>query len=192
LQLNTANILFICGGAFDGMEKIVRDRITNRRPVGFKGEKERAAQDLSPTELLRLATADDLLHFGLIPEFVGRIPVLVSVDPLDQEMLVKILTEPKNSIIKQYQRLFSLDHVELVFAEDALQAAAAEAMRFKTGARGLRTIIEEVLLDTMYEIPSRQDVHKCLITADTIKNRSKPLLFTQTEHPIDLSQASNA
>jgi len=192
LQLNTANILFICGGAFDGLEKIIRDRITDRRPVGFKGERERAAQDLSPTELLRLATMDDLLHFGLIPEFIGRIPVLVSVDPLDQQMLVQILTEPKNSIIKQYQRLFALDNVELVFAPDALQAAAAEALRFKTGARGLRSIIEEILLDTMYEIPSRKDVHKCLITADTIKNRTKPLLMTKTEHLIDSSKAQSA
>jgi len=192
LQLNTANILFVCGGAFDGLEKIVRDRITDKRPVGFKGEKDRAAQDLSPTELLRLATADDLLHFGLIPEFIGRIPVLVSVDPLDQPMLVKILTEPKNSIIKQYQRLFSLDNVELVFTEDALEATAAEALRFKTGARGLRTIIEEILLDTMYEIPSRRDVHKCVITADTIMNRSKPVLLTKTELPIEPSQAHSA
>jgi ATP-dependent Clp protease ATP-binding subunit ClpX len=191
MQINTANILFICGGAFEGLDKIIRDRMTEKRPVGFKGEKERALQELSPSELLRLTTADDLLHYGLIPEFIGRIPVIVSVDPLDQDMLVKILTEPKNSIIKQYQRLFALDNVELVFAEDALQAAAAEALRFKTGARGLRTIIEEILLDTMYEIPSRRDVHKCLITADTIREKTKPILLTKTELPID-SKAQTA
>jgi ATP-dependent Clp protease ATP-binding subunit ClpX len=132
------------------------------------------------------------LNFGLIPEFVGRIPIIVSVDPLDQDMLVKILTEPKNSIVKQYQRLFALDKVELVFADDALQATAAEALRYKTGARGLRTIIEETLLDVMYEIPSRHDVHKCLITADTIQNKTKPVLLTQTELPIESQAAKSA
>ncbi len=189
LQLNTANILFICGGAFEGLDKIILQRVSDRRLVGFKGEKERSVQELSPTELLRLVTADDLLQFGMIPEFAGRIPVIVSVDPLDRDMLVQILTEPKNSIVKQYQRLFSLDKVELVFTDDALQAAAEEALRFKTGARGLRTIIEGILLDVMYEIPSRKDVHKCLITADTIRNRVKPLLLTQTEHPVDWQEA---
>jgi ATP-dependent Clp protease ATP-binding subunit ClpX len=185
LQLNTANILFICGGAFESLDKIILRRVSDRRAVGFKGEKERAVQELSPTELLRLTTADDLLQFGLIPEFVGRIPVIVSVDPLDQQMLVQVLTEPKNSIIKQYQRLFALDNVELVFTDDALQAAAAEALRYKTGARGLRTIIEEILLDVMYEIPSRRDVHKCVITAETIRNKAKPLLLTHMERPVD-------
>jgi len=189
LKLNTANILFICGGAFVGMEKIVLQRATDRRVVGFKGEKERAAHEMTPNELLHLVTADDLLQFGLIPEFVGRIPVIVSVDPLDTEMLVQILTEPKNSIIKQYQRLFALDHVELVFSPDALQAAAEQALNYKTGARGLRTMIEGLLLDVMYEIPGRKDISKCMITADTIRNRTRPLLLTQTEHPIDWQSA---
>jgi ATP-dependent Clp protease ATP-binding subunit ClpX len=164
---------------------IILQRVADRHVVGFKGEKERSVKELSPTELLRLTTADDLLQFGLIPEFVGRMPVIVSVDPLDKEMLMQILTEPKNSIIKQYQRLFSLDHVELVFSEDALQAAAEEALRFRTGARGLRTIIEGILLDVMYEIPSRRDVRRCVISADTIRNKTKPLLLTQTERPLD-------
>jgi ATP-dependent Clp protease ATP-binding subunit ClpX len=189
LQLNTANVLFICGGAFDGLDKIVTDRVAQRRVVGFKGETERAHRDLSTSELMRLVTSDDLLKFGLIPEFVGRVPVVVSVDPLDQSMLVKILTEPKNAIIKQYQKLFTLDKVELAFTDEALQAAAEEALRYKTGARGLRTIIEEVLLDVMYEIPSRHDVRKCVISAETIRNKTRPLLLTQTEAPVDWQNA---
>jgi ATP-dependent Clp protease ATP-binding subunit ClpX len=185
LQLNTGNILFICGGAFDGLEKIVADRVADRRVVGFKGEAQRANRELSPSELMRLITSDDLLRFGLIPEFVGRVPVVVGVDPLDQKMLVKILTEPKNAIIKQYQKLFALDKVELAFTDDALQAAAEEALRYKTGARGLRTIIEEVLLDVMYEIPSRHDVRRCVISAETIRNKIRPLLLTQSEAPVE-------
>lgn len=185
LQINTSNILFILGGAFDGMEKIIGDRVSDRRTVGFKNASERHARDLTQADLMRLVTSDDLLHFGLIPEFVGRVPVVVGVDPLDEEMLVKILTEPKNAIIKQYQKLFALDKVELTFTEDALQAAAQEALRFKTGARGLRTIIEEVLLDVMYEIPSRHDVRQCIINAETIRNKTRPLLLTQTEAPVD-------
>ncbi len=192
MQLDTSNILFICGGAFDGMDKIIAERVTKRSAVGFRAERDKAAQDLSPTELLRLATADDLLQFGLIPEFVGRMPVLVSVDPLDQDMLVKILSEPKNSIIKQYQKLFALDHVELVFKDDALQAAAAQALQLRTGARGLRTIIEEVLLDVMYEIPSRQDVRRCVITAETIQKKTKPILLTQAELPVDWEKEQTA
>ena len=159
--------------------------VSDRRAVGFRGEKERAAQELSSSELLQLVTGDDLLHFGMIPEFVGRIPVVVGVDPLDRGMLIQILTEPKNSIVKQYQRLFALDNVELVFAPDALEAAAEEAFKYRTGARGLRTIIEGILLDVMYEIPSRRDVRRCIITADTIRNKTKPLLLTQTERPLD-------
>jgi ATP-dependent Clp protease ATP-binding subunit ClpX len=189
IQINTANILFVCGGAFESLDKIILDRTTDRRAVGFKGEKERSTQEASPAELLKLVTADDLLRFGLIPEFVGRIPVIVSVDPLDRGMLIQILTEPKNSIIKQYQRLFALDQVELAFTDDALQAAAEEALRYRTGARGLRTIIEGILLDVMYEIPSRKDVRKCLITAETIRQRAKPLLLTQTEHPVEWQEA---
>jgi ATP-dependent Clp protease ATP-binding subunit ClpX len=192
LQLNTANILFICGGAFEGLDKIIAQRALDRHAVGFKGERARAVQDLSASELLRLVTADDLLQYGLIPEFVGRMPVVVSVDPLDEGMLVKILTEPKNSIIKQYQKLFALDKVDLVFTEDAMQAAAAQALRYKTGARGLRTIIEEVLLDVMYEIPSRRDVRRCVINGDTIRNKTKPILLTQTELPVDWQKEQTA
>ena len=192
LRLNTGNILFICGGAFEGLDKIIAERASDRRSVGFRGERERNAQDLSATELFRLCTHDDLLQFGLIPEFVGRMPVVVSVDPLDQEMLVKILSEPKNSIIKQYQKLFALDQVELIFTEDAMQAAAEHALHYKTGARGLRTIIEEVLLDVMYEIPSRRDVRKCVINGETIRNKKKPILLTQAELPVDWQEEQTA
>ncbi|HEY6042669.1 MAG TPA: ATP-dependent Clp protease ATP-binding subunit ClpX, partial [Anaerolineae bacterium] len=155
IQLNTGNILFICGGAFEGLEKIISRRALEKRATGFISAKDREAGELSAAELMRLVTSDDLLNFGLIPEFVGRVPIVVSVDPLDQDMLIKILTEPKNAIVKQYQKLFALDKVELQFTPDALQAAAEAALKFKTGARGLRTIIEEILLDVMYEIPSR-------------------------------------
>ncbi len=192
LRLKTADILFICGGAFEGLEKIVADRVADRRAVGFKGDRERATGELKWSELMRLVTADDLLKYGLIPEFVGRMPIIVSVDPLDEEMLVKILIEPKNSIVKQYQRLFQLDHVDLEFTPEAMKLAASEALRLRTGARGLRTIIEEVLLDVMYEIPSRQDVNKCIIDADAIRRTKKPMLLTQTERPVDWQEEQTA
>ena len=185
IPINTHNILFVCGGAFEGLDKIILQRVSDRRAVGFRGEKERAAQELASSELLPLVTADDLLHFGMIPEFVGRIPVVVGVDPLDRDMLVQILTEPKNSIVKQYQRLFALDNVELVFTPDALTAAAEEAIKYRTGARGLRTIIEGILLDVMYEVPSRRDVRRCVINAETIREKTKPLLLTHTELPVE-------
>ena len=185
IPINTHNILFVCGGAFEGLDKIILQRVSDRRAVGFRGEKERAAQELASSELLPLVTADDLLHFGMIPEFVGRIPVVVGVDPLDRDLLVQILTEPKNSIVKQYQRLFALDNVELVFTPDALTAAAEEAIKYRTGARGLRTIIEGILLDVMYEVPSRRDVRRCVINADTIREKTKPLLLTHTELPVE-------
>ena len=185
IPINTHNILFVCGGAFEGLDKIILQRVSDRHAVGFRGEKERAAQELASSELLPLVTADDLLHFGMIPEFVGRIPVVVGVDPLDRDMLVQILTEPKNSIVKQYQRIFALDNVELVFTPDALTAAAEEAIKYRTGARGLRTIIEGILLDVMYEVPSRRDVRRCVINAETIREKTKPLLLTHTELPVE-------
>ena len=182
IQIDTSHILFICGGAFDELDPIIAERVGAKGRVGFPRDKEeRKARQMTPAELLQLASPDDLLTYGMIPEFVGRLPITVSVDPLDQDTLVRILTEPRNALVKQYQHLFAMDDVELVFAEDALQTAAAEAMRHKTGARGLRTIIEEVLLDVMYEIPSRSDVRKCVISADTILRKSAPLLLTRPE-----------
>jgi ATP-dependent Clp protease ATP-binding subunit ClpX len=185
IQINTTNILFICGGAFEGLEQIVGSRIGSKRLMGFSSEKR---TDADMAEIYRALTADDLLKYGLIPEFVGRLPVTVSIDPLLKEDLMRILTEPRNAITKQYTKFLSLDKVELVFQEDALEAAAEKALELKTGARGLRTIIEEVLLDVMYEIPSRSDIRKCIITADVIKNGKTPQLLARSERPIDMAE----
>ncbi|MGE3911733.1 MAG: ATP-dependent Clp protease ATP-binding subunit ClpX [Chloroflexota bacterium] len=185
IQINTTNILFICGGAFEGLEQIVGSRIGSKRMMGFNSEK-RSDSDLA--EIYRQLTADDLLKYGLIPEFVGRLPVTVSIDPLLKEDLMRILTEPRNAITKQYSKFLSLDKVELVFQDDALEAAAEKALELKTGARGLRTIIEEVLLDVMYEIPSRNDIRKCIISADVIKKGTTPQLLARSERPIDLTE----
>lgn len=174
IQINTQNILFICGGAFEGLDKIVGDRLGTKDSLGFKAEGGRRFKDQDSAYLLQRVISDDLLKYGLIPEFVGRLPVVVSVDPLSQDALIRILTEPKNAIVKQYVKLLSMDKVDLVFTEDALEAAAAQSMRLKTGARGLRTIIEEVLLDVMYEIPSRSDIKRCVIDRDTILRKKKP------------------
>ena len=188
IQLNTTNILFVCGGAFEGLDRIVRERLLSRSPMGFRGRQDLEKQRWSAAQLLEYVIADDLLKYGLIPEFVGRMPVVVSVDPLDKDMMVRILTEPKNAIVKQFQKLFALDGVDLVFTEDGLEAAAVEAMGYKTGARGLRTIIENVLLDVMYEIPSRRDVRKCVINADTIRRKTGPLLLTQADKAVQWAE----
>src|SRR6266567_2607226 len=175
IQINTANILFICGGAFEGLENIVGKRVGAKRTLGFASER---STEQDHADLLRQLSSDDLLKYGLIPEFVGRLPVVVSVDPLSKDDLMRILTEPRNAISKQYAKLLSLDKVELVFTRDALEAAAERALVLKTGARGLRTIIEEVLLEVMYEIPSRADVRKCIIGRETIAHGQAPLLVT--------------
>jgi ATP-dependent Clp protease ATP-binding subunit ClpX len=178
IQINTANVLFICGGAFDELDNIVAERVGVKGQIGFsRSSPNQRQREATAIELLRQVIPDDLLKYGLIPEFVGRLPVTVSVDPLDQETLVQILTVPKNAIVKQFQRLFALDGVNLEFTPDALATAAQEALKHKTGARGLRTIIEETLLDVMYEIPSRPDIKRCLITADTIRGINGPELF---------------
>lgn len=173
IQLDTTDILFICGGAFEGLEKITAARLGSHRGLGFKGPAGRQ-RDWTRPELLKHVTSEDLMQFGLIPEFVGRLPVVVSVDPLDEEMLMCILTQPKNSIVKQFQKLFALDGVELVFTEEALRETAHEAFRYGMGARGLRSIIEETLLEVMYEVPSRQDVKQVVIQAKDIRNRKRP------------------
>src|SRR5438094_370026 len=175
IQINTANILFICGGAFEGLENIVGKRVGSKRTLGFASER---TTDQDHADLLRQLSSDDLLKYGLIPEFVGRLPVVVSVDPLSKDDLMRILTEPRNAISKQYAKLLSLDKVELVFTRDALEAAAERALQLKTGARGLRTIIEEVPLEVMYEIPARADVRKCIIGRETIAHGQAPLLVT--------------
>jgi len=185
IQINTANILFICGGAFEGLEKVIGDRVGSKRSMGFKSEKPAAPVVENAPSLMQSVIADDLLKYGLIPEFIGRLPVSVAVDPLNKDALMRILTEPKNAIVKQYQKFLALDKVELVMTTEALDAAAEEALKLKTGARGLRTVIEEILLDVMYEIPSRNDVKKCVINAETIRNRKSPLLVNSAGRPVD-------
>jgi len=175
VQVDTSNILFICGGAFSGLEKIIRDR-TERTGIGFAAEVRSKDDKKSHIDLLRKAEPADLIKFGLIPEFVGRLPVVTVLDELDLDALIKILKEPKNALTKQYTKLFVMDGVELEFREDALQAVAQKALERKTGARGLRSILETVLLDMMYELPSMQDVSKVVIDAATINGQSSPLL----------------
>jgi ATP-dependent Clp protease ATP-binding subunit ClpX len=187
LQINTQNILFICGGAFEGLENHIEKRLTRDHVrIGFRADRAfRGAQRVD--ELLTHVTHDDLLEFGLIPEFVGRLPMVVGLTSLDQESLVKILTEPKNALVKQYQRYFGMDGVELVFNDDALKAIAETAIKHKTGARGLRTVLEDSLMEVMYEIPGRGDVRKCVVTAETILNGQRPLLLTRGGQKVDTS-----
>ena len=178
IQLDTTNILFICGGAFEGLAKIIEKRVAERPPMGFRSRSQAGQEEWSVSRLLARATADDLLAFGLIPEFIGRLSVITSVEPLDLDMLMRILVEPKNAVVKQFQKLFELDGVELVFTEEALRAAAELAMAHKTGARGLRTIIENALLDVMYVIPSLtkgQVPQRCVIDTEVIKGMACPL-----------------
>jgi ATP-dependent Clp protease ATP-binding subunit ClpX len=185
LQINTANILFICGGAFEALDKLVDRRMGLRRTIGFSPNQRNAQPNEVSDELLKNVAPDDLLHYGLIPEFVGRLPVLVTLHSLSKSDLVTILTEPKNALVRQYQRIFALDGVELVFTPEALEAAAEEAIRQKTGARGLRTVFEEALMEVMYEIPSHSAVKKCLVDADTIRSHREPLLLTRAGKAID-------
>ncbi len=175
IQIDTANVLFILGGAFAGIEKVVESRL-GRRGVGFGAEVTRP-KDSDLAELLDAILPEDLIKFGLIPEFIGRLPVVTSVRPLDREALVNILTEPKNAIVKQYKKLLEYEGVELEFEADALDAIADLAIARQTGARGLRAIMEEVLLETMYDVPSREDVAKCVITAETVTSGIGPTLM---------------
>jgi len=188
IQINTTNVLFVCGGAFQGLDAIIDNRTgKGTRGLGFRSS---ALPEPDPVktadELLARVTHDDLLQYGLIPEFVGRIPVMVSLQSLDKQALMRILTEPKNALAKQFEEFFSLDSVELVFTEDALEAAAEEALRHKTGARGLRTVLEDCLLDVMYEIPSRGDVKKCVVDAEAIRGHRRPLLLTRSGQALDI------
>jgi ATP-dependent Clp protease ATP-binding subunit ClpX len=175
IQLDTTNVLFICGGAFDGIDKIIEKR-TGQKSLGF-GAELKSKKDQEMGVLLEKLETEDLLKFGLIPEFVGRLPVVVSLHELTEEILVRILSEPKNALVKQYKKLFEIDHVELEFNDDALASIAKQAIERKTGARGLRSIIEKVMMDIMYEIPSRDDVKKCIITRETIDEQKLPTLL---------------
>jgi ATP-dependent Clp protease ATP-binding subunit ClpX len=179
LAIDTTNVLFICGGAFSGLEKIIERRI-GRQGVGFMADIASRA-DKDPGTIFTKALPEDLLNYGLIPEFVGRLPVVSAVHSLEQTDLVRILQEPKNALVRQYQKFFSLDKIELVFADDALEAIAVKAMARGTGARGLRSIIEEALLDVMFDLPSRRDVKKCVITRETIDKGISPTLVTEAD-----------
>ncbi len=189
IQIDTANILFVCGGAFSGVEKLVESRL-GRRGVGF-GADVAAAQDKDLAELLDGVLPEDLVKYGLIPEFVGRLPVVSSVHPLDRDALVDILTSPKNALTKQYQRFFEFDGVELEFTPESLESVADLAILRQTGARGLRAILEEVLLSTMYELPSRHDVARCVITDETVRDRANPTLVPHTKlHEVEPQERS--
>ncbi len=174
IQINTSNILFICGGAFVGLDKIVEARISSNRSIGFGAERPLTQweRDQKISKILQETSPDDLIKFGLIPEFVGRIPVVAVLEALDVEALTRILVEPKNALLKQYQQLLKWDHVDLKFDDDAISAIAEEALKRKTGARALRAIVEEIMLDIMYEVPSRDDIKNCHITKDLVDKRS--------------------
>ncbi|MEQ8717151.1 MAG: ATP-dependent Clp protease ATP-binding subunit ClpX [Acidimicrobiales bacterium] len=179
IQIDTTNILFVCGGAFAGIDRIIENRI-GRKGVGF-GADVRRQDDKDLGELYTQLRPEDLMGFGLIPEFIGRLPVIGAVSNLDQEALVRILTEPKNALVRQYERFFSFEDVELSFTDDALEAVADLALVRSTGARGLRAILEEVLLNVMYELPSRTDVGQCIIDADVVRENANPTLVPRDE-----------
>jgi ATP-dependent Clp protease ATP-binding subunit ClpX len=189
IQIDTSNILFICGGAFVGLEKMVEQRI-GKKSIGFvqPGDNQ-ASREKRAVDILQQLEPQDLVKYGMIPEFIGRIPAITVVEPLDEEMLVQILTEPKNALIKQFQKLMRMDNVQLEFKPDAIRAIAREAYRRKTGARALRGIVEELMLEVMYELPSRKDVKRCLITREMVEKRSTAELLM---HPSSLPKPESA
>lgn len=174
LQVNTTNILFICGGAFHGLEKIIERRV-GKRTMGFEAQLV-AKKDGPVGEMLAQVQPEDLLKFGLIPEFIGRLPIVATLDELTEQDFIRILTTPKNALVRQYQKYFDFEKVKLKFTEEALRAIAQEALHRNTGARGLRSILEEVMLDTMYELPSRNDIQECLVTEEVVTRRQQPAL----------------
>ncbi|MHB1683732.1 MAG: ATP-dependent protease ATP-binding subunit ClpX [Bacilli bacterium] len=179
IQIDTSHVLFICGGAFDGMEPIIKRRL-GKKVIGFGTSEEGRAQ-VQDAEILAKVLPEDLLRYGLIPEFVGRLPVITTLEALDEPALKQILTEPKNALVKQYQRLLDMDSVELEFADEALTEIAKEAIKRNTGARGLRAIIEGIMLEVMYELPARTDVKRCIVTRETVVNREEPILVVDSE-----------
>jgi ATP-dependent Clp protease ATP-binding subunit ClpX len=186
IQVDTRDILFICGGTFTGLAEIIAERAGRRGHIGFAGTRDpNKSGEPSEADLLRMVTPDDLMRFGMIPELVGRLPVAVSVDPLDEKALRAILTEPRNSLVRQYARLFEMDQVELVFTPESLDAAAHLALERETGARGLRSIIERVLLDVMYEIPSRPEIRRVVVDAEAIEGSRPPARFDAAGRPAD-------
>lgn len=179
IQIDTTNILFICGGAFSGVDKIISGRV-GQKSMGF-GAEIKSKHEENIGELLRKILPEDLLKFGLIPEFIGRLPVIVTLDALDEEALMRILVEPKNALVKQYQKFLEMDEVQLEFQPDALQAIAKEALKRNTGARGLRAIIESIMRNVMYEVPSNSEISKCTVTQDAVLHQADPLLSKEKE-----------
>jgi ATP-dependent Clp protease ATP-binding subunit ClpX len=189
IQIDTTNILFICGGAFDGIEQIIKRRL-GKKVIGFGTEVK--TEEIDQKSLLSQVLPEDLLKFGLIPEFIGRLPVIATLEPLDEQALMDILTKPKNALVKQYQKMLELDNVELEFEEEALKEIAKKAIERKTGARGLRSIIESIMLDVMYELPSREDITKCIITAETVLNNLPPKLIMRDGTVIQENKKTSA
>lgn len=188
IQIDTSNILFICGGAFVGLEKVIEQR-TGKKSMGFVQSGEGKPKEKQTADLMQQLEPDDLVKFGLIPEMIGRIPMVAVVNPLDEEALMEILTEPRNALVKQYKKLLRMDNVQLEFEPDAIRAIAREAFRRKTGARALRGIVEELMLDVMYELPSRKDVTRCAITKEMVEKRSTAELLV---HPSSLPKPESA
>lgn len=188
IQIDTSNILFICGGAFVGLDKAIEQRI-GKKSIGFIQPGENQPKEKRAADILKHLEPDDLVKFGMIPEFIGRVPVMAVVDPLDEDALTAILTEPKNALVKQYQKLLKMDNVNLEFKQDAVRAIAQEAYRRKTGARALRSIVEELMLDVMYELPSRKDVTRCVITREMVEKRSTAELLM---HPSSIPKPESA
>jgi len=174
IAFDTSHVLFICGGAFEGIDQIISRRVGGQRTLGFQHSPEEGTLDQE--YLLSQCTADDLLRYGFIPEFIGRIPVVAALQPLDKEAMIRILTEPRNAIVKQYQKMLALDHVELEITPDALDAIAARALASRTGARALRTVVEEVLIDIMYDVPSQEHIGRCIINAEVVEKRGHPIM----------------
>ena len=182
IQINTENILFICGGAFEGLEKII-DQRTGKKAIGFGGEKKEIAKK-TKTEVFKELLPQDLLKFGLIPEFVGRLPIVTTLEELDKEALISILTKPKNALVKQYKKLLAMDGVDLEFKPEAVEAIVEKAIERKTGARGLRSIIEEIMRDIMFDIPSNPKIEKCIVTKETVDEKTKPeIIINESKEP---------
>jgi ATP-dependent Clp protease ATP-binding subunit ClpX len=180
IQMDSTDILFVCGGTFEGLEDIIRLRVDERRPIGL-GQSLASGRECPLGEVLRQVLPEDLLSFGFIPEFIGRLPVVGTLDPLDKEALLRILVEPRNALVQQYRKYLEWDGVELEFSQDALEAIAEQALARKTGARALRTIIEEVMLDIMYEVPSRRGTARCLVTGEAVRRQQPAALMSSVE-----------
>ncbi|KAF0819402.1 ATP-dependent protease ATP-binding subunit ClpX [Cytobacillus firmus] len=189
IQIDTTNILFICGGAFDGIEQIIKRRL-GQKVIGFGSDQNQ--KEIEPKDLLAKVLPEDLLKFGLIPEFIGRLPVIASLSQLDEAALIEILTKPKNALVKQYQKMLELDDVELEFEEGALEEIAKKAIERKTGARGLRSIIEGIMLDVMFDLPSREDIKKCIITKETVIDNGSPKLVLEDGTVVEEERKTSA